>query len=79
MRGERAATRSAHTLKIRSAMRTLKSHKNTHGKFLYYPNSMCPIHKAMHYIYRRECLEGQDRGAGVSFVRSLLEGRSKKP
>ena len=58
---------------------TLKSHKNTYVEFLYFQNSMCSIHEASHSIYRRECLGVQDRGVGVSFVRSLLEGRSKKP
>ena len=38
---------------------------------------MCEIHEARHFIYRRECLGEQDRGVGLSFVRNLLEGRSK--
>jgi len=38
---------------------------------------MCQIHEARHSIYRRECLGKQERGVGVSFVRNLLEGRSK--
>ena len=79
MSGERAVSWSAHTLKIRPTLRTLKSHKNTSAEFLYYPNSMCPIHEARHSIYRREWVREQDRGVGVSLVRSLLEGRSKKP
>ena len=37
MSGERAPTWSAHTLKIRPVMRTLKSHKNTLAEFPYYP------------------------------------------
>jgi len=44
MSGERVTTWSAHTLKIRPTMRTLKSYKTTLAEFLYYPNSMCEIH-----------------------------------
>jgi len=79
MSGERAATWSAHTLKIRPTMKTLKSHKNTPAKFLYYSILMCQIYEARHYIYRKLCLGEQDRGVGMSFVTNLLEGRSKKP
>jgi len=60
-------------------MRTLKPHKNTPILFLYYPNSMCEIHESRHSMYKREYLGEQNRGVGVSFVRNLLEGRSKKP
>ena len=38
---------------------------------------MCPIHEARHSIYMREYLGEQDKGVGVSFVRNLLESRSK--
>jgi len=38
---------------------------------------MYEIHEVRHSIYRRECLGEQDRGVGVSFVKNLLEGRSK--
>ena len=39
---------------------------------------MYEIHEARHFIYKEECLGEQDRGVEVSFMRNLLEGRSKK-
>jgi len=51
----------------------------TQAKFLFFSIFKCLIHEARHSICRRECLGEHDRGVGVSFVRNLLEGRSKKP
>jgi len=59
--------------------RALKTHSTLLHSFFSIQNSMCEIHEAKHFIYRKECLGEQDRGVGVSFVRNFLEGRSKKP
>ena len=66
------------TLKIRPKM-NISLTKHSCRVSLLYSNSMCEILKARHSIYKRECLGEQDRRVWLSFVRNLLEGRSKKP
>ena len=61
-------------LKIRPKDNRRLSSLNTLTEFLYFQNSMCQIHEAWHSSHRRECLEEQDWGVGVSFERNLLKG-----
>ena len=59
MSGERAATWSARTLKIRLTLRTLKSHKNTPAEFLYYIQIQCEYMRQDTLFMERSVLVGK--------------------